>query len=730
MSFNVIAAVMQYLPPEVVTKIAQSIGIDRAMAMKAVSAMVPAILAKLAGKAGTAEGAKALSEVFTQQDPGLLGQLGSVLGGPHEGPLIDYGSTMLKGLIGRDGFDSTVAAIAKISGVPDKQTASLIGLVAPVLSGTLARHQQDLGLDDVGLAKLLGSQLPLFVQAMPAALASSAPAVKAEVAVVAPAAVPPAKPVVPVVVAAQAATVTPSVSPKAHAAPSLPTQPAAAAAAPPVAAPVAQATVVPAAPQEAAPGSTAQAPKTVEAAVAAPSLAAKPMPPIVEATRPPVQTVAAALKDIASKAGLTPQEPVATPRPAAVPAPPIAAPSMPKDAGAKATAVPEPSRPVVGATDGTMPAAKGPVATAPQVTTAPTPAAAHAAHAAHAKHPHTPAAHPGKPVVAAAAPTARRGLPVAAYLLPLVLIGAGGAWWYKARLDQSAAVPTPAVVRTADASATDAETRARASAEAAKRAAAEASQKADAEAAAKRAADAAAGRKAEADAAAAAKLAADAASKRETEKVAAEAEARRKADAEAAKVAADAGAAVKSAADADIARKADADAAVAKAATEAKAAAEALAGRRAAAEAEVAKMAAVAAAAAEAKARQDRVNAELIACQTSVRDAASAARIQFEFANATLKSDATATLARLTEAMKACPTVHVRIEGHTDNNGDVARNQRLSESRANSVVQVLTTAGVEAGRMTAMGLGQTKPLASNDSERNRALNRRIEIVVE
>ncbi|HEY8714481.1 MAG TPA: OmpA family protein [Candidatus Acidoferrum sp.] len=70
----------------------------------------------------------------------------------------------------------------------------------------------------------------------------------------------------------------------------------------------------------------------------------------------------------------------------------------------------------------------------------------------------------------------------------------------------------------------------------------------------------------------------------------------------------------------------------------------------------------------------------------------------------------------------------LKVEGHTDNQGNAAANQALSERRAQAVVAWLTAHGVQASRLSAEGLGQTKPVADNGSEEGRAKNRRVELV--
>jgi outer membrane protein OmpA-like peptidoglycan-associated protein len=71
----------------------------------------------------------------------------------------------------------------------------------------------------------------------------------------------------------------------------------------------------------------------------------------------------------------------------------------------------------------------------------------------------------------------------------------------------------------------------------------------------------------------------------------------------------------------------------------------------------------------------------------------------------------------------------LQVIGHTDSDGDAAYNQTLSEGRANAVAQVLINNGVAAGRIQAVGRGESQPIASNLSASGKAQNRRVEIVI-
>ena len=72
----------------------------------------------------------------------------------------------------------------------------------------------------------------------------------------------------------------------------------------------------------------------------------------------------------------------------------------------------------------------------------------------------------------------------------------------------------------------------------------------------------------------------------------------------------------------------------------------------------------------------------------------------------------------------------VRVEGNTDSIGTDAYNQGLSERRAESVRSHLIGRGVSASRLTAVGYGESQPIASNDTAEGRALNRRVELKTE
>jgi OmpA-OmpF porin, OOP family len=103
--------------------------------------------------------------------------------------------------------------------------------------------------------------------------------------------------------------------------------------------------------------------------------------------------------------------------------------------------------------------------------------------------------------------------------------------------------------------------------------------------------------------------------------------------------------------------------------------------------------------------------------------------VNFELNSATLTADASRILLRVADALQGEPRLRAEIAGHTDSSGDDAYNQRLSQQRADSVLQYLVSQGVDRGRLIARGYGETQPVADNGSPAGRERNRRVEFEV-
>jgi outer membrane protein OmpA-like peptidoglycan-associated protein len=103
--------------------------------------------------------------------------------------------------------------------------------------------------------------------------------------------------------------------------------------------------------------------------------------------------------------------------------------------------------------------------------------------------------------------------------------------------------------------------------------------------------------------------------------------------------------------------------------------------------------------------------------------------ILFDVDSDRIRPESTPTLAEIGNMLEAHPDLRISIEGHTDDTGDDAHNQELSERRAQSVrALLLDQYGIAEGRLEAKGLGESNPVAPNDTPEGRQNNRRVELV--
>ncbi|MFN8368742.1 MAG: OmpA family protein [Candidatus Kapaibacterium sp.] len=103
--------------------------------------------------------------------------------------------------------------------------------------------------------------------------------------------------------------------------------------------------------------------------------------------------------------------------------------------------------------------------------------------------------------------------------------------------------------------------------------------------------------------------------------------------------------------------------------------------------------------------------------------------IGFDYNKSTLRPESATTIDELVDQLQRYERVWLEVQGHTDSTGGVEYNQRLSEARAQAVVNALIQRGIDTKRLVARGMGMMYPLKPNDTEENRALNRRTEFRV-
>ena len=169
---NLVSLIMQFLAPAIINKLASSLGLNQGLAGKAIAAAIPSILAGLAGSASKSGGASQLAGLLGKQDPGLLGNFANMLGGSGQQAMIDNGSNALSSLLGGSATGALAGAIGKFAGIDGGQSKSLLGALAPVVLGTLAKEQKAGGLDAGGLASLLNGQKDNIAAALPTGFAN------------------------------------------------------------------------------------------------------------------------------------------------------------------------------------------------------------------------------------------------------------------------------------------------------------------------------------------------------------------------------------------------------------------------------------------------------------------------------------------------------------------------------------------------------------------------------
>lgn len=133
----------------------------------------------------------------------------------------------------------------------------------------------------------------------------------------------------------------------------------------------------------------------------------------------------------------------------------------------------------------------------------------------------------------------------------------------------------------------------------------------------------------------------------------------------------------------------------------------------------------------EVKAREQRmelVKSAEMASQISLNGRIALYGILFDFDKASLRADSEPTLAEIATLLKESPELKILVVGHTDATGSFDYNRTLSQKRAESVVENLTSKGIDRQRLFPVGVSFASPVATNTTEDGKAKNRRVELV--
>ena len=166
MATNLVTLVTQYLTPDLVGRIAAAQGVNPNNTSTAISASVPALLAGICGVATQKGGGQRLLNSARQQT-GTLDNFANMVGG-KKASLIDNGSQMLTSLFGGQEQSALAGVVGKFSGLSTGNGSALLGMLAPVVMGTIAAQPAARNGDTGALVNLLTSQKDNISKAMPA----------------------------------------------------------------------------------------------------------------------------------------------------------------------------------------------------------------------------------------------------------------------------------------------------------------------------------------------------------------------------------------------------------------------------------------------------------------------------------------------------------------------------------------------------------------------------------
>jgi hypothetical protein len=171
MAINLVSLIMQFLTPDMIGRIASALGLDRNNTQTAIGAAVPGLLAGLSGVAAQPGGAQKLVDAVRQQT-GALGSFVNMIGASGQSSLIEKGSQILSSLLGGRDQTALAGAVGKYAGLGQSASGSLLGMLAPIVMGTIGQQQGTRSLDAGGIASLLSSQKDNIVAALPAGFAN------------------------------------------------------------------------------------------------------------------------------------------------------------------------------------------------------------------------------------------------------------------------------------------------------------------------------------------------------------------------------------------------------------------------------------------------------------------------------------------------------------------------------------------------------------------------------
>jgi Bacterial protein of unknown function (DUF937) len=166
MATNLVSLVTEFLTPDMVERIASALSLDSNKVQSAVSATVPVLLAAFSDTAMQPDGAQKLADAAVQQ-ASVLESFSSALAAGEQSSLFDSGSQMLGSLVSGQNQNAITVTISEFTGLEEGASGSVLGILAPVVMGTIARHQGKARLNANDIANFLASQKDNIIAALP-----------------------------------------------------------------------------------------------------------------------------------------------------------------------------------------------------------------------------------------------------------------------------------------------------------------------------------------------------------------------------------------------------------------------------------------------------------------------------------------------------------------------------------------------------------------------------------
>jgi len=173
MAFNIIDLIKDEIPGPIQGQLGSLLGDESSKIESGLGSAIPGLLSGLTQSASVPGGSDALLGAIQNQDEGLLGNMGSMLGGSQSSSVLDGGVKALTGLLGSSGLGTLGSIISGVSGLSSGGSRSLLGLLAPIVIGVLKKKVLGGGLNASGLLSMLNDQKSNVDAAMPAGLSQA-----------------------------------------------------------------------------------------------------------------------------------------------------------------------------------------------------------------------------------------------------------------------------------------------------------------------------------------------------------------------------------------------------------------------------------------------------------------------------------------------------------------------------------------------------------------------------